>query len=155
MAVLPVSRERCKKNGEGCALAVLYRLLPSSTALYRPLPPVAALALRIHAHLVPLLVLVLELDLPVDDREQRVVGPTTDVQAGMKFRAPLLHQDAPRAHELSPERFHAEVLGARVAAVAGGTDALLMSHSLPHSPFSFTSAMRTSVNGWRWPAWRR
>src|SRR2546425_12073282 len=73
----------------------------------------------------------------------------------MKFRAPLLHQDAPRAHELSPERFHAEVLGARVAAVAGGADALLMSHSLPHSPFSFTSAMRTSVNGWRLPAWRR
>src|SRR5436309_6297816 len=109
MVVLPVSRERCQKNGEGYALADLYRLLPSSTAFYH-------LVLRVHAHLVPLLVLVLELDLPVDDREQRVVGPATDVQPGMKFRAPLLHQDTPRAHELAPERFHAEVLGARVAA---------------------------------------
>src|SRR2546426_8379646 len=43
----------------------------------RPLPPVAALVFRrhrMHAHPEPLLVLVLELDLPVDHGEQRVVG---------------------------------------------------------------------------------
>src|SRR5438132_9817387 len=96
-----------------------------ATATYRPF---AALVLRVHAHLVPLLVLVLELDLPVHDREQRVVGRAADVQPGVKLRAPLLHQDAPRTHELAPEGFHAEVLGARVAAVAGGADALLVSH---------------------------
>src|SRR2546427_3329736 len=128
MVVLPVSRERCQNKTARAVPALtstaFYRLLPSSTVLYR-----LGRSPRIHAHLVPLLVLVLELDLPVDHREQRVVGPATDVEPGVKFRAPLLHQDAPRAHELAPERFHAEVLRTRVATVAGGADALLVCHA--------------------------
>src|SRR5206468_12510604 len=73
-------------------------------AYCRPLPPVAALVFsrrhRMHAHPEPLLVLVLELDLPVDHGEQRVVGRAADVRPGMELRAALPDADRARGDEL-------------------------------------------------------
>src|SRR2546427_13247714 len=109
--------------------------------------------LRIHADPVALLVLVLELDLPVDHREQGVVRGAAYVHAGVELRAPLLHEDAPRSHELPAEPLHAQVLRARIAPVARGADALLVSHG--SQSLSFTSAILISVNCCRCPAWRR
>src|SRR5216117_2993811 len=128
-------------------------------AYCRPLPPFAALVLsrrhRMHAHPEPPLVLVLELDLPVDDGEQRVVGRAADVRPGMELRAALPDDDRARGDELPGEAFHAEVLGPGVAAVAGGTDTLLVCHASVTQSLSLTSAIFTSVNGCRCPAWRR
>src|SRR3989475_6859749 len=100
--------------------------------------------LRIHAHSVSLLVLVVELDLTVDHREQRVVRGAAHVQAGVELRPPLLHEDAPRGHELPGEPLHAQVLRTRIAPVAGGADALLVSHV--DQSLSLTSAILISVN---------
>src|SRR2546425_814730 len=136
-----------------------YRPLPPITAYYRLLPPITALVLprrdRMHAHPEPLLVLVLELHLAVHHGEQRVVGRPTDVGPGMEFRAPLPDDDRASGHELPGEAFHAEVLGPGVAAVAGGTDTLLVCHASVTQSLSLTSAIFTSVNGCRCPAWRR
>src|SRR2546422_845100 len=74
---------------------------------------------------------------------------------GMEFRAPLPHDDRPRGDELPGEALHAEVLGPGVAAVAGGTDTLLVCHTSVTQSLSLTSAIFTSVNGCRCPAWRR
>src|SRR5947207_6535729 len=84
--------------------------------------------LRIHADLVALLVLVLELDLTVDHGEQGVVRRPAHVQPGVELGAALLDEDGPGGDELSGEAFHAQILGAGVAAVAGGADAFLVSH---------------------------
>src|SRR6266566_3477901 len=100
----------------------------TSTALSRLLPPSTALALRIHAHLIPLLVLVLETHLAIDDGEQRVVGGAAHVHAGMELGAPLLHEDRARRDVLSGEALDAEILRSGVAAVAGRTDTLLVCH---------------------------
>src|SRR2546426_8238948 len=84
-------------------------------AYCRPLPPAAVLVFsrrhRMHAHPEPLLVLVLELDLPVDHGEQRVVGRAADVRPGMELRAALPDDDRARGDELPGKAFHAEVLG--------------------------------------------
>src|SRR2546428_6641949 len=98
-------------------------------AYCRPLPPAAVLVFsrrhRMHAHPEPLLVLVLELDLPVDHGEQRVVGRAADVRPGMELRAALPDDDRARADELPGKAFHAEVLGPGVVTVAAGPDTLL------------------------------
>src|SRR5213080_5588147 len=128
-------------------------------AYCRPLPPVAALVFRrrhrMHAHPEPLLVLVLELDLPVHHGEQRVVGRAPHVRPGMEFRAPLPDDDRARRDELPGEALHAEVLVPGIAAVAGGADTRLVCHASVTQSLSLTSAIFTSVNGCRCPAWRR
>src|SRR5437764_4232737 len=73
----------------------------------------------------------------------------------MEFRAPLPDDDRARGDELPGEALHAEVLGPGVAAVAGGTDTLLVCHASVTQSLSLTSAIFTSVNGCRCPAWRR
>src|SRR5213594_2165403 len=120
-------------------------------AYCRPRPPITALVFsrrhRMHAHPEPLLVLVLELDLPVDHGEQRVVGRAADVRPGMELRAALPDDDRARGDELPGKAFHAEVLGPGVAAVAGGTDTLLVCHASVTQSLSLTSAIFTSVPG--------
>src|SRR5882762_8959484 len=49
----------------------------------------------------------------------------------MKLGAALNDDDGPGPHEFPAEPLHAEVLGIRVAPVARGADALLMSHAGP------------------------
>src|SRR5205807_9796216 len=98
----------------------------------RPLPPVAALVFRrhrMHAHAEPLLVLVLEIDLPVDHGEERVVGRAADGRPGVELRAALPDDGRARGDELPGKARHAEGLGPGVAAVAGGTDTLLGCHA--------------------------
>src|SRR5947208_15308743 len=95
----------------------------------RPLPPVAALVFRrhrMHAHAEPLLVLVLELDLPVDHGEERVGGRAADVRPGMELRAALPDDDRARGDELPAKPLHAAGLGPRRVALAGRTDHLLV-----------------------------
>src|SRR5207249_5423319 len=92
---------------------------------------------RVHADLIPLLVLVLELHHAIDHREQRVIGRPANVRSRVELGPALLHENAARRHELPGEPLYAEVLGPGIAAVAGGTDTLLVSHALPKS-LSFT-----------------
>src|SRR5260221_14648958 len=73
----------------------------------------------------------------------------------MEFRAPLPDEDRSGGDELPGEALHAEVLGPGVAAVAGGADPLLVCHTSVTRSLSLTSAIFTSVNGCRGPAWRR
>src|SRR5690606_9031837 len=109
--------------------------------------------LRIHRHLHPLLVLLLELDDPVDVGVQRVVLREEDVLPRMELGAALLDEDRARGDPLAAEVLDAEVLGIRVASVAAGADALLVCHGLPHP--RTRSVILTSVNFWRWPVLRR
>src|SRR2546430_4471253 len=92
----------------------------------------------IDAHLIPLLVLVLEAHLAIDDGEQRVVGGAAHVHAGMELGAPLFHEDRARRDVLPGEALHAEILRPGVAAVAGRNDADRQSTRLnsSHSPIS-------------------
>src|SRR3989449_9369417 len=86
-----------------------------------PISPIRlSRCLRIHAHSVSLLVLVLELDLTVDHREQRVVRGAAHVEAGVELRPPLLHEDAAGGRELPGEPLHAPVLRTRIAPDCGG-----------------------------------
>src|SRR5467141_2350551 len=117
-----------------------YQIKTTGLETLPPLPPLPALVLRrlsnhgIDAHLHPLLVLMLEFDLPIHGREQRVIGGTPDILPRMKLRPALAHDDAARGDELSAEALHTEVFRIGVAPVARGADALLMSHAILSRP---------------------
>src|SRR5687767_10068549 len=70
----------------------------------------------------------LELDLAVDQGEDRVVLADADVEAGNELRAALAEDDGAGGDGLAAVSFYAEVLGVGVAAVAGGAGALFMCH---------------------------
>src|SRR5437879_6035709 len=61
-----------------------------------------------------------ELDLAWRGREQRVVAAAADVLAGVELGAPLTDDDRPGQHLGAVEHLHAQPLGGRVTAVAGG-----------------------------------
>src|SRR5437660_2107292 len=89
---------------------------------------------RIHAHLKTLLVLVLKFDVTVDSREQRVVRGPPHIPPRMELRAALDHDDRSSPDEFPAKPLHAEVFRIRVAPVARGADALLMSHAILSRP---------------------
>src|SRR3954469_7985977 len=60
--------------------------------------------------------------------EDRVVLADADADAGVELGAALAHDDLAAADGLAGEHLDAEALGVRVAAVAAGAEALLMSH---------------------------
>ena len=60
-----------------------------------------------------------ELDLAVDEREQRVVLAQADIGAGVPLGAALARDDVAGEHVLAAENLQAEALTMRVAAVAG------------------------------------
>src|SRR4051794_1202210 len=62
--------------------------------------------------------------------EQRVVAAHADALAGLEAAAALADDDLAAGHGLAGEDLHAEALGVRVAAVAGGAEALLVCHLL-------------------------
>src|SRR2546422_525247 len=64
---------------------------------------------RIHTHLHPLFVLVLELHVPIYGGEQRVIRRPPHIPPRMKLRPALPHDDAARGHEFPAEPLHAEV----------------------------------------------
>src|SRR4029453_14930600 len=84
----------------------------------------------------------LELHHAVDLGEQRVVGATADVVAGLEAGAALADQDGPAGHELPAKALDAEHLRIRIPAVARAADAFLVRHDV-----SYTSILviRTAV----------
>ena len=93
----------------------------------------------------------------------RVVAADADAVAGLEARAALADDDLAAGDDLAGEHLHAEALGVRVAAVAGGAEALLVCHysssSLGSSAF-LAGGLRVSclisvtsmrVSSWRWP----
>ena len=74
----------------------------------------------------------LEANDAVNERKQRVVGALPDVVAGMPLRAALANDDVAGLHGLAAVLLHAAILRIRIATVARGADAFLVSHiSLP------------------------
>ncbi len=69
-----------------------------------------------------------ELHDPIGGGEQRVVAAPAHVLAGVEAGAPLAHDDGAGRCLLPVEQLHAEALGGRVAAVAGGTPTLGLRH---------------------------
>src|SRR5215210_1088895 len=61
---------------------------------------------------------------------QRVVAAHAHALAGAEAAAALAHDDLAAGDDLAGEDLHAEALGVRVAAVAGGAEALLVCHLL-------------------------
>src|SRR3954464_11369390 len=94
---------------------------------------------------------------------QRVVAAPADAPARLEAAAALAHDDLAAGDGLAGEHLDAEALGVRVAAVAGGAEALLVCHYsessfaaaafLARGPSIFVTRMR--VSSWRWPARRR
>jgi hypothetical protein len=64
-----------------------------------------------------------ELHLAVGLGEQRVVATMADIVARVKMRATLTHDNRAGTDRRAVEDLHAEALGVRVTAVAGGTPA--------------------------------
>src|SRR4051794_41925298 len=64
---------------------------------------------------------------------QRVVAAHADALAGLEAAAALTDDDLAPGDGLAGEHLHAEAFGVRVAAVAGGAEALLCGH-LPRPP---------------------
>src|SRR5213593_795829 len=73
----------------------------------------------------------LELDDAGDLREQRVVGAAADVEARLEPGAALTNEDAAATDQLPGKALDAEHLWIGVTAVAGATDAFLVSHVFP------------------------
>ena len=62
-------------------------------------------------------------------RKERIITPDTDVEAGMKFCAPLPHENIAGKDDLTAKALHAEALGITIAAVSGTSAAFFMSHT--------------------------
>src|SRR5690554_2674476 len=87
------------------------------------------LRLRDHAHGAALLrTLDAELDLAVDEREQRVVATQADARTRVELGAALANDDVAGIDGLAAEDLDAQVLRVGVAAVARGTYAILVCH---------------------------
>src|SRR5690606_8315648 len=82
----------------------------------------------IDRHLLPVLVLELELDHAVRDRKERIVGGAADVLAGVEPCSALAHDDVPGQDFLAAELLDAEELGVAGAPVLAGAYALFMCH---------------------------
>src|SRR5262245_5558254 len=65
--------------------------------------------------------------------EDRVVAAEAHALAGLEAGSALAHDDLAARDLLAREHLDAEALGVRVAAVAAGAEALLMSHPRPPS----------------------
>ena len=82
-----------------------------------------------RAHLA-ILAHTLELDLAVDQSEQRVILADTDVVARMNVRASLTNEDVASQNELTVSALGAESLLCSFSAVLGGVAAFLMCEEL-------------------------
>src|SRR3954447_24718295 len=71
-----------------------------------------------------------ELHRPRGAGVQRVVAAHADALAGPEAAAALADDDLAAGDGLAGEHLHAEALGVRVTAVAGGAEALLVCHLL-------------------------
>src|SRR5579883_1190603 len=71
---------------------------------------------------------VAEFDVAIDQSEQRVVAPNTDVSAWLDPCAALAHDDAAGGDKLAIKAFDAEHFGIAVPTVAGASHAFFMCH---------------------------
>jgi len=71
----------------------------------------------------------LEFDDAVDEREQGIIAPDTDVRAGMHLGPALPHENAAGADRLAPEALYAQALRITVAAVLGTSTTFFMCHA--------------------------
>src|SRR5215207_9156564 len=87
-----------------------------------------------------------EVDPAVYLGEEGVVGALAHVLPGVHLRTALAHDDAPCGDRLATVRLYPEPPALRVAAVARGASALLMSHQIPPvpSPGSALACARSS-----------
>src|SRR5690349_11042687 len=92
------------------------------------------------AHAAALRALDAELDLAVDDREDRVVAAETNAGARMELGAALAKDDVAGFDLLAAVDLDAEILRIRIAAVAAGAYALFMCHD------SFSSGVLGGVD---------
>jgi hypothetical protein len=72
----------------------------------------------------------IEANIPVNQRENRVIASEADVFAGLKFRAALPHDDVAGDDHLAAEFFYAQPLADAVAAVLNAALSFFMSHDL-------------------------
>ena len=70
----------------------------------------------------------LERHYTVDEREEGVVTPTTDIAAWMNARATLTDDDAPSADRLTAETLDAETIRVAIPTVPTGTSRFLVCH---------------------------
>src|SRR5664280_782228 len=103
-----------------------------------------------------------ELNLSVDEREQRVILAETDIAAGMPFGAALARQDIAGEHDLAAGRLQAEPPARRVAAVSGRSACLFMCHEcslkfrycLHRFHEGIISLFLVTFSCLLWPVWR-
>ena len=86
--------------------------------------------LSVYADLFLALGLLLELNLTVDQSEQRVIGTDANVVTGMHGSASLSEDDIAGADTLTVRLLNAKALRFAVTAVLGRTDTLLVSKEL-------------------------
>src|SRR6185312_8771571 len=115
------------------ALAIPYSLFPApktKTPPKRGLRCRVAKSLRLHDvdETAVLVAADSELDLAVDQREQRMVATQADAIARMELGAALAHDDVAGFDGLATVDLDAEVFRVRIATVAAGTYAFFMCH---------------------------
>ena len=69
-----------------------------------------------------------ELNLSINERDQRVILATTDITAGVPFGAALARKDVAGEHDFAASRLQAEPPARRVAAVTRRSACFLMRH---------------------------
>src|SRR5215216_1861400 len=82
----------------------------------------------VNAGLLAVLGSVLKTDRAVDEREQGVIAPHSDIVPGADRRPTLPNDNCTSEHHLSVAPLHAEALAGAVAAVTGAAHSLLVSH---------------------------
>ena len=128
--------------------------MPVWLSFYEVLVPIRVRLLRdrIDAALGLLLAQALETDDAVHQRKQRVIATDAAVRARMDVGAALTVEDVASQHKLAVGALGAQALGLAVAAIVGGTGALLMREELKihrkHLLASILVAVPEYASGW-------
>src|SRR5215471_3423353 len=86
-----------------------------------------------------------ELNLSINEREQRVIFAGTDIMAGVPFGTALARKDIAGEHDLAAGRLQAEPLARRVAAVSRRSACFFVRHSgLSNSLTVYTDSVKES-----------
>src|SRR6185312_9980048 len=71
-----------------------------------------------------------ELDIAINQREERMVTPHANVISGLDLCTALAHNDAASRYQLPIVAFHTQHLGVAIPAIAGATHTFFMCHDL-------------------------
>ena len=83
---------------------------------------------KIDAYLFPSSSQPLENNLPVCQREKRVISAHADIGAGMKLRSMLANDDVPRNHILAAEPLDSKALTSGIASIPRASNTFFMCH---------------------------